>query len=310
MQDNEMAERTQRRRRIWRTIATIMAVLVFGMAAFICSEIMRARPDSTTAEPIAVHPDPTPTAADALPVLNEAVPEVPVAVDMLPIDSPTVSDEPAPAHTEKLLLSGLKIGIDPGHQAKGNRGQEPVSPGSAQTKDKVSSGTTGVATKIPEYKTNLAISLMLRERLRELGAEIKMTRETDDVDISNVERAQMMNEWGADLVLRIHCNAAESSSKTGIGLYVRKTGDKAEESHAAAEALIERMVVETGAKKDGVFKSDTYSGLNWSTVPSILVENGFMTNREEDEKLNNPHYQRKLVEGMAQGVADYFGFGE
>ncbi len=99
-----------------------------------------------------------------------------------------------------------------------------------------------------------------------------MTREIADVDISNIERAQMMNEWGADIVLRIHCNGASNSSANGIGLYVRKTGALAEETLDYAKIIIGHMVGETGAREDGVFRRDTYSGLNWSKVPAFSVK--------------------------------------
>ena len=55
--------------------------------------------------------------------------------------------------------------------------------------------------------------------------------------------------------------------------------------------MYKRQVEATGAESDGIFRRDTYTGLNWSEVPSILVEMGFMTNEEEDYKLNDPAYQ-------------------
>ena len=213
--------------------------------------------------------------------------------------------EPTPAQV--LRLSGVKIGIDPGHQFRGNSAQEAVAPGSKETKAKVSSGTSGVKTGVPEYQVNLDISLQLRDALEALGCTVFMTREVNEVDISNQERAIMMNELGADLVLRIHCNGSTNSDANGIGLYVTKTGDIAEASYAAAEALLPAMAEATGAKKDGIFRRDTYTGMNWSTVPCILVEMGFMSNPEEDVKLNDPAYQQKLVEGMVEGVCAYFG---
>ena len=105
-------------------------------------------------------------------------------------------------------LEGLIIGIDPGHQEKGNSEKEAIAPGSKEKKAKVSSGTQGVSTRVPEYIVNLDVSLMLRDALEAEGAQVIMTRETNDVDISNQERAIMMNEVGADLVLRIHCNGS------------------------------------------------------------------------------------------------------
>lgn len=212
---------------------------------------------------------------------------------------------PAPKETGR--LDGLTIGIDPGHQAKANNEKEAVSPGSSEMKAKVSSGTQGVSTRIPEYEVNLQVALLLQDALEAEGATVVMTRETNEVDISNRERAIMCNEAGCDLVLRIHCNGSENRSVNGIGLYVRATGDCAEESYAACEAILPAMAEATGAKAQGIYKRDSYTGLNWSSVPSILVEMGYMSNAEEDEKLCDPEYQALLADGMVEGICVYFG---
>lgn len=223
--------------------------------------------------------------------------EVPVAVDV-----PRETSAPE----EMLRLQGLKIGIDPGHQGKGNSEREPVAPGSEEMKAKVSSGTSGRSTGIAEYVTVLEISLKLRDVLEAQGCTVYMTRDTHDIDISNLERAEMMNELGVDLVLRIHCDGAEDPTANGIGMFVRKTGEKQAESETAAEIILDKMVESTGAKRRGVYLRDTYTMNNWSVVPCILVECGFMSNPEEDEKLNDPAYQELLAQGLAEGIAAYF----
>ncbi|MBO7359451.1 MAG: N-acetylmuramoyl-L-alanine amidase [Clostridia bacterium] len=216
--------------------------------------------------------------------------------------------EPASGgETPGLPLYGLRIGIDPGHQLKGDSGQEPVSPGSSETKAKVATGTRGVSTGRPEHEVDLEIALKLRELLEEMGALVLMTRETADVNISNVERAEMMNRWGTDCVLRIHCDGATDHDINGLGMFVRLTGDKAEESCELARCLLSAMGETTGAKQRGVFRRDTYSGLNWSKVPAVLVECGYMSNPREDELLSTSEYQEKLALGMALGLTDYFG---
>ena len=209
--------------------------------------------------------------------------------------------------TPGLPLYGLKIGIDPGHQLKGDSGKEPVAPGSSETKARVAVGTRGVSTGRPEHEVDLEIALKLKELLEEMGALVLMTRETADVNISNVERAEMMNRWGADCTLRIHCDGAMDHSINGMAMYVRLSGDKAEESYELARCLLSAMGGTTGAKQRGVFKRNTYSGLNWSKVPAVLIECGYMSNPEEDSLLSTPEYQEKLALGMALGLMDYFG---
>lgn len=223
----------------------------------------------------------------------------------------TTQTEPEIAPTPGILpLSGRVIGIDPGHQEHGNFDREPVKPGGKETKAKVSTGTQGVSTKTPEHVVNLEVSLKLRDALEDAGAKVVMTRETADVDISNIERAVMMNEAGADLVLRLHCNGADTKSANGIALYVRKNGACAQESKAAAENILACMVDATGAKNRGIVRNDSYTGLNWSEVPSILVEMGFMSNPAEDERLGSAEYQDKLVAGMLEGIMETFGLPE
>lgn len=214
----------------------------------------------------------------------------------------TVSPEP----TEMPRLYGLTIGIDPGHQAQANNDREPIAPNSSEKKAKVASGTYGRSTGIDEYVTDLEVGLKLRDALEALGCTVVMTRETHDVDISNMERALLVNEAGCDLVLRIHCDGANDKSANGTAMYVRKTGEKQEESEAAAYVILDAMCEKTGARKRGVFLRDTYTMNNWATVPCILVELGFMTNYAEDEKLNDPEYQQLLVDGMVEGICRYF----
>ena len=235
--------------------------------------------------------DPLPGADQQAGDADETLPPVPSVVMQL-----VESEKP---------LSGVKIGIDPGHQARGNNEKETIAPNSKKTKPKVSSGTAGVKTRIPEYKTTLEISLKLRDALVEQGAEVYLTRETHDVNISNQERAKMMNALGVDLVLRIHCDGAENRSKHGIALYCSKSNSIAAESYRACEAILPAVCAVTGAKNNGIISNDNYTGQNWSTVPCLMVECGFASNSEEDVLLNTEDYQWKLAEGLTQGIVDY-----
>lgn len=203
-------------------------------------------------------------------------------------------------------LAGIKIGIDPGHQRRSNSGLETVAPGSSEKKKKVSSGTQGVSTGIAEYVTVLEISLMLRDKLEAEGATVYMTRETHDVDISNQERAKMMNNYGVDLMLRVHCDGSSNSSARGIGLYVSKSNSIAKISYEYASIMLPIITQYTGANNRGVTVNDSYTGQNWAEVPCMMIECGFMSNKEDDKLLNDPAYQDKLTDGILEGMVACF----
>ena len=192
---------------------------------------------TSVAETPAVTPAPTATAISATDATATAASTA----------EPTATPEP----TQTPRLYGLRIGIDPGHQEHANSEKEPVAPNSSETKAKVSSGTAGVSTGVAEYITDLEVALKLREALEAQGCEVYMTREVNDIDISNLERAEMMNELGVDLVLRLHCDGATDKSANGIGMFVRATGEKQEESEAAATVLLVAMREATGATARG-----------------------------------------------------------
>ena len=103
----------------------------------------------------------------------------------------------------------ILVVIDAGHQSKQMTDKEPNGPGSSTMKAKVASGTEGVSTGNEEYKINLKVALLLRDELLSRGYSVIMTRETNDVKLSNVDRAQIANEAGADAMVRIHCNSSE-----------------------------------------------------------------------------------------------------
>ena len=201
--------------------------------------------------------------------------------------------------------------LDPGHQAVQDKEKEPLGPGSKILKNRVSSGTRGVATGVYEYELNLLFSLKLRDRLLEEGFEVLLTRTVHDVSISNKERAEMANEAGADVFIRIHANGSENRDKQGI-MTIHPSSDNpfvghlSEESLRLSRDLHDEMVSWTEGKSAGIHAMDNMVGINWSKVPVSIVELGYMSNEEEDRLLNTEAYQAKLVEGLVKGIVKYF----
>lgn len=203
----------------------------------------------------------------------------------------------------------LTICIDPGHQKKGDSKLEPVAPGSGNKKQRVSQGTAGIATKKAEYVVNLEASLILKEILMEKGYNVIMTRESHEVNISNAERAEAANKAKADITIRIHCDSLKDTSKTGATILVpssKSNNTKAiyEESNRFANILKENLKKQ-GIKVNGIFERSDITGFNWSTVPVIILEMGFMSNYSEDKMLCDETYQKKLMNIVAESIDMY-----
>ncbi len=211
-------------------------------------------------------------------------------------------------------LSGVTVCIDPGHQAISKRVSEPKGPGL----DGNSSGTSGMAqgrvTFSKESIVTLEIAYILRDILLSQGADVVMTREVEDTWVSNLGRDDIAEQGGADIMLRLHCDMRESTTKRGISIhcplhsdYAVAVADKVE-YRAMGEALLNAMKTAVGfelVEKTGyVSLSDDFIANNWAKMPVFLIEMGYMSTPADDRLLSMPVWQTWLCEGMANGVYD------
>ncbi len=262
--------------------------------------------DNTVSDP---KPDESKSETKITPEPDESKSEIKITPEPTDIPQDIVEPiEPTPVSTNP--VKGKIIALDAGHQAKGNSEKEPLGPGSTEMKAKVSSGTTGVSTKVAEYILTLDIALDLKDELETRGYTVLMIRETHDINLSNRERAQLANE-GADIFVRLHANGSENQNVSGaLTIYPSESnefvGNISKYCKKLAQAIIEEYCEEKEAKNQGAIVMDNMSGINWCTIPVTIIEMGYMSNPKEDEKMQDPEYQKKMVQGIANGIDAYF----
>lgn len=206
--------------------------------------------------------------------------------------------------------NGKVVCIDPGHQARGNNETEPNGPNSTVMKAKVTTGATGCVTGARESQINLEVAIKLQKILSSRGYTVIMCRTSQDVNISNAERAGIANNANAAAFVRIHCDSTTSSSATGTmtmapSINNRYCSQIASQSQALSKAVLNNTCAVTGSKSRGVSITDTMTGLNWSKVPVTIIEMGFLSNPTEDRLLTDSSYQDKLALGIANGIGEF-----
>lgn len=209
----------------------------------------------------------------------------------------------------KTTTSKKVIIIDPGHANRSNLEKEPIAPGSSQMKIKDGGGAEGVVTKVSEQSINLKVAFKLRDLLQGMGYTVIMTKTREDQSLGNVERAQVGNNANAALVIRIHADSSDTSSARGASMLVpaainENTKAIYKESRSYGTTILNTLVREAGMCSRGVVERSDMTGFNWSKVPVVLVEMGFLSNPEEDKLLASQAYEDKLAKGLADGISE------
>ncbi len=160
-----------------------------------------------------------------------------------------------------------------------------------------------------EKNINLQIAQKLRQYLEQGGAIVYMTRDTDEAlgakkgeDMK--ERKRIANESDGDIFVSIHQNAFPKQSAKGAQVFYHK---QSEEGKKLAEKIQNSLKKYVDGKNIREIKENTnYYILKKTELPSALVECGFLSNAEEEQKLNTEEYQQKVAWAIYVGIMNYF----
>ena len=204
------------------------------------------------------------------------------------------------------------IVIDPGHSSEIPSWKVPVGPGSDDMKDADNYGAVSVTNGLHEYELVLDVSLKLKEKLEAKGYKVVMVRTTNSGKYSCVDRAKVANNSNAAVFLRVHANAAPKTPSQNGAMTICITEDNEfvpemyKRSRQLSDLILREYIKAVGCYNEGVWERDDMIANNWSKVPTTLIELGYMTNAREDQLMQTPSYQEKMVNGLLNGIDSYF----
>ena len=172
---------------------------------------------------------------------------------------------------------------------------------------------------VREKDLTLSVYNKVSSKLASLGYTVLTSRNVDkDVDL--VDRADQANKANADMLLSIHFNAGGRGIARGIETYYyqaqadrvpkinkenHNNPERLEKSRKLANKVQQNLLYQTGANDRGV-KRASFTVLRETSIPSILVELGFIDNPEERNKIKTNEYQERLANGIVDGIVEYY----
>jgi len=156
-----------------------------------------------------------------------------------------------------------------------------------------------------EKDLNLKIAKIVRLRSFAYPELTVVLTRSDDRFLELTERTAIANRRRADLYVSIHANAHSDARAEGIETLIseRLTDAKRRQSAALAGSIQRVMIRQLTARDRGVKEQHLY--LRHADMPSALVETGFLTNPEEERRLNRLSYQLKVADAIVAGILNY-----
>ena len=156
---------------------------------------------------------------------------------------------------------------------------------------------------VPEKEINREIAWEVTKKLRNMGYKVELARRGDDF-VEKLDRVENANRQNARLYVSIHQNSCEVGSVSGIETWYgenNSTGD----SRRLARLIQQETVKSTGAVGRELILDEELCVINKSNMPSCLIETGFLSNKEEREKLCTEEYRKQVAEGIVKGIDLY-----
>jgi len=209
-------------------------------------------------------------------------------------------------------VTGKVVCVDPGHPSEINDGLA------------ILHGTS-------ENHINWLVALELREYLQAAGLEVVMTKQSEPELVRNRRRAEIANDAGAELMVRLHCDTGDAGAQGFTLYYPDRAGRKGNDegppesvragSRRAAEVLHRSLVAGLSSvlRDNGVLtdtrtaigsKQGALTGSIYSRVPVVTIEMVFLTNAADAKFIKAEEGQRRMARALADGVVDFIGSGQ
>ncbi|MFM7087424.1 MAG: N-acetylmuramoyl-L-alanine amidase [Cyanobium sp.] len=176
----------------------------------------------------------------------------------------------------------FRVVIDPGHG-----GPDP--------------GAVGIG-GLRETDVVLDVSLQVAQLLEARGVSVQLTR-TSEVDLDLPPRVALANNLGADVFVSLHANALSMSRPdvNGVETFYFQGGG----SRQLASLLQNRLMAVSSGSPDRGARPGRFYVIRRTTMPSALVEMGFVTGQIDAPRLADPDFRRRLAEAVSGGILDY-----
>lgn len=221
-------------------------------------------------------------------------------------DTSTVAQQTQPGATAS-PYEGKSICIDAAGQQQPGQ-DEWTDPGMTR-KNPPEEIVRGTLSGNADNVVNLDIATKLKNLLEKDGIKVVMTRDSNDVNVPNTTRAEMANNAGVDLAVRVDCGSSSDPTRMGVQTLFpvqnNWTESFYEKSKEAALFIQPELLKTCGTDDLGAAAVHDVTGFNWSRVPVVQVVPGFLSSPRDDSLLAQDDFRWKVAWGLRNGIIKY-----